>query len=666
MKKILLLSVGLCCSSTVFAAPENDNLAAAISIAQLSFTHQQTSSSATDEASEASFSCVGERYRGKVWYRYTATDTKPVVIDTFGSNYDTVLGVWAGAQHPLTEVACNDAAGLASPQSQVNFVGETGQTYYIGVGSLEGAGGSLMLNAYAAETMTNDNLSSAITINGASVFSYLQLVDDASLESDETQPSCGTQERSVWYKYTASSAQTVSFESTGSDFDTVLSVWTGSTFPLTEQVCNDNNGSLTTSQAKLTTTANTTYWINVGRKTSDNAQLTSNILNFTFRPAPTNDTRATAIKITDPLPYSTQQNTGGASTDAQPSCSSTAGADVWYQYTPSQNLDNVLVSTKSSTYNTVLSLWTVTGNNLQEVACNDNSFTFTDITETSQITVPLKAGTTYYLNIAGVDNSTGTLNLTAGIGTVDFVLNQTLKNQTISPNTTATLTMSVDALDSSTFGGYLRPLQFDWYEGESGDTSTPVAINGKTQFTTPALAASKKYWVRVSNPTGSINSNTAVITVSDVAKVLNSAAIDSSITAISTNADFEGSVVRQSDNVVVSTLSTSDSSTIAFKITADTEHVGKAVELLTVAVFQGTNGSTFIFTKNGETWQVWNGLFDELGVMQSVGSLTATLNVPIYSGVLPLAGKFTLFMGYRVVSNRTIVFSPTPLVFDIQ
>ncbi len=663
----MLFTVGMCCSYTVFAAPENDNLASAVTVTE-SATQQQKTVAATDEAGEAAFSCVGERYRGKVWYRYTATETKAVVIDTFGSDYDTVLGVWTGSQHPLTEVACNDAAGLASIQSQVSFIGEKGQTYYIGIGSLEGNGGNLVLNTYVAETMSNDNLSNAVTVNGAGVFSYLQLVDEATLESGETQPSCGTQERSVWYKYTASSAQTVSFETTGSDFDSVLSVWSGSAFPLTELVCNDNNGILTTSQAKLTTTANTTYWINVGRKTPDDTQLTNNILNFTFRIAPTNDTRANALKITEPLPYTNQQNTAGASTDAQPSCSSTAGADVWYQYTPSQNIDNVSVSTKNSTYNTVLSLWTVSNNSLQQLVCNDDSFTLTEITQTSQITVPLKAGTTYYLNVAGADNATGTLKLSASIGSVDFVLNQTLKSQTISSNMTATLTMSVEALnsDNSTLGGYLRPLQFDWYEGEKGDTTKPVALNGETQFTSPVLTTSTKYWVRVTNPTGFIDSNAAVITVSNTAKVLNSAAIDSSITAIATNADFEGSVVRQSDNVVVSTLSTTDSSTIAFNITADSEHVGKTVDLLVVAVFQGADGSTFIFTKNGETWQVWNGLFDELGVTQQVNSLTATLNVPIYSGVLPLAGKFSLFMGYRVVSNQTIVFSPTPLVFDIQ
>ena len=38
-----------------------------------------------------------------------------LTIDTFGSDYDTVLAVWTGSRGSLTNVACNDdSSGLQS------------------------------------------------------------------------------------------------------------------------------------------------------------------------------------------------------------------------------------------------------------------------------------------------------------------------------------------------------------------------------------------------------------------------------------------------------------------------------------------------------------------------------------------------------------------------
>lgn len=56
------------------------------------------------------------------------------------------------------------------------------------------------------------------------------------------------------------------------------------------------------------------------------------------------------------------------------------------------------------------------------------------------------------------------------------------------------------------------PLAYQWYRGESGDTSAPVGTNAST-FTTPALLATTSYWVRVSNSAGSASSTAAAVTV---------------------------------------------------------------------------------------------------------------------------------------------------------
>jgi hypothetical protein len=74
------------------------------------------------------------------------------------------------------------------------------------------------------------------------------------------------------------------------------------------------------------------------------------------------------------------------------------------------------------------------------------------------------------------------------------------------------------------------PMTYQWYEGDSGTTSTPVGTNSFS-FTTPSLTASTRYWVRVSNLAGSVNSVTATVTVAPplAAPVFTSAALSPTI-----------------------------------------------------------------------------------------------------------------------------------------
>ena len=56
------------------------------------------------------------------------------------------------------------------------------------------------------------------------------------------------------------------------------------------------------------------------------------------------------------------------------------------------------------------------------------------------------------------------------------------------------------------------PLFFHWYQGNSGDTSTPVGGDANTLIT-PPLSATTGYWVRVSNTCGHVDSTSVTITV---------------------------------------------------------------------------------------------------------------------------------------------------------
>jgi hypothetical protein len=59
------------------------------------------------------------------------------------------------------------------------------------------------------------------------------------------------------------------------------------------------------------------------------------------------------------------------------------------------------------------------------------------------------------------------------------------------------------------------PLSYQWYQGTSGSTASPVAGATAALFTTPSLTTTTSYWVRITDANGSVtNSPTATVTVS--------------------------------------------------------------------------------------------------------------------------------------------------------
>src|SRR5262249_20413309 len=57
------------------------------------------------------------------------------------------------------------------------------------------------------------------------------------------------------------------------------------------------------------------------------------------------------------------------------------------------------------------------------------------------------------------------------------------------------------------------PLAYQWYQGASGDTSSPIPGATSSSYVTPPLTTDKRFWVRVMNACGTANSNAATITV---------------------------------------------------------------------------------------------------------------------------------------------------------
>jgi len=127
----------------------NDDIDTPISILTVPSEYIQDTSSSTHETGDPSFIACGQvAGLASVWYLFEATEDGEMTLDTMGSNYNTMLGVWRGAPGSLTLVGCNDNA-LGKVQSQFNFKYTVGVDYYIGVaqkGTAE-TGGALKLHA---------------------------------------------------------------------------------------------------------------------------------------------------------------------------------------------------------------------------------------------------------------------------------------------------------------------------------------------------------------------------------------------------------------------------------------------------------------------------------------------------------------------------------------
>jgi hypothetical protein len=121
----------------------------------------------------------------------------------------------------------------------------------------------------------NDNFASAISI-AATTFTDTQDSSAATTQANDPTPSCSQnsqipfvtgRDNTIWYKVVPSSTGTATVDTVGSSYDSVLSVWSGTTqTALVAVACNDdiNPGIITQSKlTNVTLNAGTTYYIMV-------------------------------------------------------------------------------------------------------------------------------------------------------------------------------------------------------------------------------------------------------------------------------------------------------------------------------------------------------------------------------------------------------------------
>ncbi len=196
-----------------------------------------------------------------VWWSWTAPFSRTINISTKGSTFDTILGVYTGSSvSGLTAVASNDNDPSGGTTSRVTFSAVSGTTYQIAVDGLNGASGTVVLNAPAL----NDSFSNPVTVTG-SRFTITGANFDATKETGEPNHGGSPGGKSVWFKWVAPATATMTLTTKGSNFDTVLGVYTGSSVSALSTIAGNSNDPYggNTSRVTFNAVLNTTYYIAV-------------------------------------------------------------------------------------------------------------------------------------------------------------------------------------------------------------------------------------------------------------------------------------------------------------------------------------------------------------------------------------------------------------------
>jgi hypothetical protein len=204
---------------------------------------------------------AGQAGGRSIWFRWQPYESGPMVFDTAGSSFDTVLAAYTGTELRLmTPVASNDDDG-ARQTSRIGFNAVAGTEYWIAVDGKGGAGGHVRINLGGANP-PNDFFRDAQNVSGVSG-TVAGTTVGASREQGEE---CCVSSPSVWYRWTAPASQTAIFDTRGTAIaaDTRLFVYLGDRLGSQETVAeDDNSGPNRTSRVTFPAVAGRTYLVKV-------------------------------------------------------------------------------------------------------------------------------------------------------------------------------------------------------------------------------------------------------------------------------------------------------------------------------------------------------------------------------------------------------------------
>ncbi len=395
-------------------APLNDNFSYASSLSGTNIEIETTNIGATREKSEP---LISSTEGGKsLWWTWTAPADGALVLSTAGSGFDTLLGLFSGTTLvTLYSIASNDDF-LPETGSRIKTTVTAGMTYQIAVDGYRGAVGNVRLSLQFmpfATTPPNNMFANRTVLSGMSN-NVMSSTMKASRESYEPYHAGKSGGHSLWWEWTAPSNGTATVSTEGSDFDTVLAVYTGySLFTLTPVASNDDAAARGdfTSRLTFTAVAGTSYQIAADGYAGAAGNLRLNLFaSSADSTKPINDDFAHRTILFGSSIAAQGQNSGATSEPGEPSLpGSVANRTVWWTWTAPAS-GTVEVSAKGSTFDTLLAVYSGGSlTDLTRIAENDDDpFGGT----TSRLQFEAIRGRTYEIQVDGYQGRSGDVALT--------------------------------------------------------------------------------------------------------------------------------------------------------------------------------------------------------------------------------------------------------------
>jgi len=525
--------------------PFNDDFTNAIDVGA-NFQVTGSNAGATHEPGEPTF--ISGDSAASVWWKWTASASGPISVNTIGSPFDTILGVFTNRPGPvalanLGIVGADDDSG-GNGDSLVAFSADAGVIYYFSVDGYHAASqGSVVLTVDALPRITSAGL---VTNFAGLPFSYQIRAanhpngfgaaglpgglgcDPVSGLISGVPPASGTNFVTLYATNAfgfASAPLTIEvvplplplITSSNSPVGKVGQPFsytvTAANFPLGFAAFNLPHGlSIDGLSGAISGVPTNNGDFLVTLVVSNVSGTISRGLMFDIRPV--NDDFATPASL--PIVGTIHDNNAGAT--AEPGEPRHGGSipqnSLWYTWSTPTNCA-LEVTTYGSLFDTVLAVYTGTAlTNLSVVAANDD----TGSSSNSLVIFNATAGTTYYLAVDGYGGDHGdiTLNLTAfpsvsQINTAPILAR--ILNQTVDPGTLLSLTaVGTDADVPAQTLAYSLPFGapagvsinsatglFSWQPNASQAGTTNLVTVRVTDNGTPPLSDTRQFLVFV-NP----------------------------------------------------------------------------------------------------------------------------------------------------------------------
>jgi hypothetical protein len=266
----------------------------------------------------------------------------------------------------------------------------------------------LFVDSVFAAAPANDAFANRIVLVGTNLSTT---GSNLSATKELNEPRHGTNDggASVWWSWTAPTTGRATISTIGSDFDTVLAVYTGtSVSALATVVSDDESGGNHTSLLNFYPQAGMTYQIAVdGFLEAGFPVSTGNIqLHLLLEARPGNDDFASRSTLTGTNVTATSFNVNASKETGEPNhAGDIGGKSVWWTWTAPATR-SMIVSTVGSGLDTLLAVYTgTTVSNLTLVASDDEGGgNRTSLTNFSAV-----AGTTYQIAVDGFQGASGSI-----------------------------------------------------------------------------------------------------------------------------------------------------------------------------------------------------------------------------------------------------------------